>query len=175
MWNKCRSLPSVQPGDLRIRRDKLCVCMCECVGGSWGVTCNHKTPQMETHVGGPERNLPSSLCCIHAIFGASGAFIRPVQPNFQHVVYSQRTVHDKAFPESLGCLFLLCSDRLFATMLKHPSCRHSQSCVINQGQIFRLEFLRLQLALGASWSTSTPTRHLQQTSIKQGPMGREQK
>lgn len=36
----------------------------------WGVTHYHKILQMGVHVGGP-RNLPKSLCRIHAIFGAS--------------------------------------------------------------------------------------------------------
>lgn len=71
-WNKFNSFPEVQPSDLLITRDKLCVGICARVRGRGAVTCNHKTPQMGIHVGGPQRNLPSSLCRIHAIFGASG-------------------------------------------------------------------------------------------------------
>lgn len=70
--NIFKSFPEVQSSDLHITRDKLCIGMCARVRGSGAVTCNHKTPQMGIHVGGPRRNLPSSLCRIHAIFGAPG-------------------------------------------------------------------------------------------------------
>lgn len=71
-WNKFKSFLEVQTSDLHITRDKLSVGMCARVRGSGAVTCNHKTPQMEIHVGGTQRNLHSSLCRIHAMFGASG-------------------------------------------------------------------------------------------------------
>lgn len=71
-YNKFKNFPEFQPSNLHIPHDKLCVSMCARVRGSGEVTCNHKTPQMGIHVGEPQRNLPSSLSRIHAIFGASG-------------------------------------------------------------------------------------------------------
>lgn len=124
----------VQPGNLHITRDKLCVCMRACVGGSRGVTCNHKTPQMETHVGGPERNLRSSPRCIHAIFGASGFLFSQSGQTSSTVCTPSGPCVKKPSQKVWTCF--ACSDRLFSAILKHPSRCHSQVCGRNKKQIF---------------------------------------
>lgn len=116
-------------------RDKLCVCMRACAGGRREVTCNHKTPQMETHVGGPERNLPSSPCCIHAIFGASG-FLFSQSGQISSTVCTPSGACMKKPSQRVWTICFACSHRLFSAILKHPSCGHSQVCVRNQKQIF---------------------------------------
>lgn len=169
-WNKFKSFPEVQLSDLHITRDKLCIGMCARVRGSGAVTCNHKTPQMGIHVGGPRRNLPSSLCRIHAIFGASGFL-------FGQSGQISSTVCTPSGP--LQTLWTVCFTLLGQVLFNNIETFFMLSLtgVYNKPKkknTFCLEFLRLQLVLGASCSTSKPTQHLQQTYPKQAPMGREQ-
>lgn len=130
-WNKFNSFPEVQLSDLLITRDKLCVGICPRVRGSGAVTCNHKTPQMGIHVGGPQRNLPSSLCRIHAIFGASGLLFGRSGQISSTVCTPSGPSTKKPF-QTLGWFVSHCSDRVFSTIVKHSSCCLSQVCIINR-------------------------------------------
>lgn len=153
-YNKFKSFPQVQPSNLR---------MINCVRGSGAVTCNHKTPQMGIHVRGPQRNLPSSLCCVHAIFGASGVLFGQSGQISSTVCTPSGPCTKKPFQT----LWMVCF-RLLGQVLSNnieTFFMLSLTGVYNKPKqnIFCLEFLWLQLALGASGSTSKPAQHLQQT------------
>lgn len=174
-WNKFNSFPEVQPSDLLITRDKLCVGICARVRGSGAVTCNHKTPQMGIHVGGPQRNLPSSLCRIHAIFGASGLLFGRSGQISSTVCTPSGLSMKRPFQTLWTVCFTLLGQVLFnnGETFFMPSLTGVYNKPKNKNKKhFRLEFrLLLQLVLGASRSPSKPTQHLQQNLYQTNPQG----
>lgn len=132
MWNKFKSLPEVQPGDLHIKRDERRVCVrAHVLEGVRVVACDHNPPppppphhhqrRRWNTCGRTTKESPGSLCRIRAIFGASGLlFGRSGQ--ISSTACTPRGPCIKYFPNTPGPFVSPRSDRLFSTILKHSSC-----------------------------------------------------